>query len=76
MLVICNFFYLGYEYANDLAFSENFMCGKNPVREFCLQNYLGQSDCSSLQHRISLGWLDCLLHFLYDDLASLVEPNK
>ena len=51
------------------------MYEKNLVLEFCLQNYLGLSDCSSLQHRISPGWLDCVLHILYD-LASKVEPNE
>ena len=47
------FFYLDYGYANDFAFSESFIYWKNPVLEFCPQNYFGHSDCSSFQHRIS-----------------------
>ena len=54
-------FYLDYEYANDLFLL------KNLVLEFSPKNYIEHSDCSSLQHRISPVWLDCLLHFLYGD---------
>ena len=52
-----NVYFLDYENTKAyLTFWEKCMSGKSMVLEFLPQNLIGQSDCWTLQRRISVDW--------------------